>query len=402
MTFQGKQFGWMGLQAHMSCGIVMLTGVLLLFAGACSQGGTQETQAGASEKGPSLTVWSVEPDGSGRSAQVRDMLGRQVQVPWPVERVVGLRAGALRMLVYLQVTDRVIAIEEPERRSDRPYILANPDVAGLPAIGPQMGGDVEQLIAARPQVLFLTFTNVAQADELQARTGIPVIALEYGDFADNREQFFSSLSLMGSLMGASERARELDIYTTQTLAELERRTAGVAQQERPRVYIGGIAYRGARGIASTEPAYPPLAFVNAFNVASTLDQRLVHPVQGTTVDVEQLIDWDPEAIFIDVFSRHLVRRDLAEGSPLAHTLSAVRNGRLYGMLPYNNYATNYETLLANAWAAGKALYPERFDDISVHQRADEVFRMFLGQPIYDQMAARHAGYGAIDLFNAHP
>ena len=69
-----------------------------------------------------------------------DMLGRKVMVPEKVEKIVGLRAGALRLLVYMDAIDLIAGIEEIERRSYRPYLLAHPELKELPIIGPSMGG----------------------------------------------------------------------------------------------------------------------------------------------------------------------------------------------------------------------------------------------------------------------
>src|SRR5690554_8121699 len=52
---------------------------------------------------------------------VRDMLGRKVKVPQHSTRIVGLGAGAVRLLVYLEASERLSGIEEMERRPGRPY-----------------------------------------------------------------------------------------------------------------------------------------------------------------------------------------------------------------------------------------------------------------------------------------
>ena len=71
---------------------------------------------------------------------VKDMLGREVKVPENIERIVGLRAGALRLLVYMDGTDKVVGIEEAEKRGVRPYTIAYPELMELPLIGPSMEG----------------------------------------------------------------------------------------------------------------------------------------------------------------------------------------------------------------------------------------------------------------------
>lgn len=336
--------------------------------------------------------WSVEPMPDGASVAVRDMLDRTVIIPKNAERVIGLRAGALRMLTYLDAVNLVAGIEEPERRSDRPYLTAFPELRELPTVGPQMGGDHELLVAAGPDLIFLTFTSRGQADELQSRTGIPVIAIEYGDFSENRETFFSSLRLMAEIIGKTGRADALIAGIRASIAELEVRTSGIPDEERPRVYVGGVSYRGARGITSTEPYYPPFRFVQAYNVASGIHQRLINPIQGTYIDMEQLIMWDPDVLFVDLFSLNTAGPDIRTGTPLARSLTAVRSGEIHGVLPYNNYAANYEAILANAWYTGTVLYPYRFGDIALSEKADQIFHMFFGRYIYDDIRTQYGGF----------
>ncbi len=345
---------------------------------------------------PSPEFWSVTPGTDSASQTVRDMLGRTVVVPKDLERVIALRAGALRMLAYLDAVDLVAGIEEPERRSDRPYLSAYPELRKLPPVGPHMGGDPELLVAARPDLLFLTFTNRGQADDLQARTGIPVIALEYGNFSDQRDLFFSSLRLMAAVIGKTDRADTLISGIRATIAELETRTSGVSADARPRTYIGGVSYRGPRGITSTEPFYPPFRFVQAHNVAGDIPSRLINPIQGTYIDIEQLIVWDPDVLFVDLFSLRTAGPDIRPGTPLAQSLGAIRSGEVYGVLPYNNYAANYEAILANAWFAGKVLYPDRFHDIVISEKADEMFHLFLGRQIYDDIREQYGGYRRLE------
>ncbi|NPA47587.1 MAG: iron ABC transporter substrate-binding protein, partial [Thermococci archaeon] len=113
----------------------------------------------------------------GRSAiTVTDMLGRTVKVPANVSRVVAVGPGALRILVYLNATDKVVGIEEFEKRFPygRPYILAHPELLKLPVIGPGGPGklpNMEALIKVHPQVIFMVFVSRQTADEVQQKTG---------------------------------------------------------------------------------------------------------------------------------------------------------------------------------------------------------------------------------------
>ena len=93
---------------------------------------------------------------------VKDMLGREVSVPKEVKRVIGIRAGALRLLLYCGANDMIAGIEETERRPGRLYMDAYPELKNLPVIGPAMGGDAELILKAKPDVIFPDLSKLGQ------------------------------------------------------------------------------------------------------------------------------------------------------------------------------------------------------------------------------------------------
>ncbi|HOW33754.1 MAG TPA: ABC transporter substrate-binding protein, partial [Methanoregulaceae archaeon] len=167
--------------------------------------------------------------------------------------------------------------------------------------------------------------------------------------------------------------------------DLQERTSGIPAGEKASVYVGGIAYNGAHGLLSTDPAYAPLAMVNGNNVAAGA---------GTggqiMIDKEKLLSWNPDVIFIDEASYSLVVEDLKD--PVYQSLDAVREGRIYGVMPYNWYANNYDTVLADAYFIGKILYPDQFVEVDPEQKADEIYTMLDGKPVYAEMKQIFGGF----------
>ncbi|MBN2762453.1 MAG: iron ABC transporter substrate-binding protein [Bacteroidales bacterium] len=312
---------------------------------------------------------------------VKDMLGREVFVPARINRIVGIRAGALRLLIYMDVTDKIVGIEQNEKQGSTPYVITHPELASLPSIGPLMGGDAELILSSKPDIIFMTYTTTGDADALQHKTGIPVIALECPEFGMARDKLFASLELIGKVVDKKKRADSLIHYIKNSIADLDKRTSGIPDSEKPSVYIGGISYSGAHGINSTQPFYPPFMFVNAMNVASEIDKKLVSHVRGTYIDIEQLILWNPDILFIDESGLQLVKKDIGKRTALFNRLKAIQENKVYTLLPYNNYAINYEMVLANAWFTGKILYPDRFKDIVIDDKTEEIYSMFLGKGI---------------------
>lgn len=329
---------------------------------------------------------------------VTDTLGRSVVVPESPERIIASGSGCLRLVVYLQAQDRVVAVDSAERRtpelgvlvSSRPYSIANPQFGDLPIFGEFRGMDSPELIAGlspQPQVI-LKVSPLAgpHPDVLTEKTGIPVVGLELGNLTDRKEEFYSTLRLMGRILDRGERAEEVVAFFERHLAELTRRTEDIPEDERPTCYIGGVASRGAHGFTSTEPNYPPFVYTGAKNVAATPDRKGSQVVQ---IAKEKLLEWDPEVLFVDLStltageganSLHQLRDD-----PAMAALTAVREGRVFGVLPYNSYSLNFGSVVADAYFVGKTLYPERFEDVDPAAMADEIYTFLVGKPVFQTM-----------------
>lgn len=68
---------------------------------------------------------------------ITDLLSREVELAVPVQRVVAIGPGALRLVTYAEGTSMVVGIEETEKKASpgRSYMMANPDLKKLPGIG---------------------------------------------------------------------------------------------------------------------------------------------------------------------------------------------------------------------------------------------------------------------------
>jgi len=333
--------------------------------------------------------------------EVQDMLGRKVMVPGQIEKVVGIGPGALRLLVYMQVTDKVVGVEEIERRTGRPYIFAHPELQKLPVIGPPFTGDPELIAASDPDVIFKTYTTRGEADELQKKTGIPVIALRYVNPTSSWRILDSALHLMGNVLHKTQRARQLCGYHRTLTNTLEKKTSDIREKDKPMVYLGGLSHRGTHGINSTSPYYESFVFVNARNIARPLQKNYANN-EGVMIDMEQLMVWNPPVIFIDLAGKALVEKDLQQHRQFFRKMEAFKEQQVYGIHPYNWYSTNYSTVLANAWYIGNILYPNRFNEVNPVEKAHEIYRRFLGKSVYEELKAEYGGYGRLSFPSLQP
>lgn len=344
-----------------------------------------------------LLVLASSAVGKETTRQVVDALGRAVEIPVTNDRVICSGPGCLRLLTYLQAENRIVAVDdiEPRKRAyeARPYALANPQFKTMPVFGGFRGHDNPELILSlepQPKVIFKTYASSMgfPPDELQEKTGIPVVALDYGNLGKKRPQLYQSLRTMADVLGKPQRAEEVIAFIESQIADLKKRTADIPEQERRSVFIGGVAFKGPHGYQSTEPTYPPFTFVNAKNLAYKVG-AVGKDLQHSDISKEKILEWNPDVLFLDLST--LQMGDKAGGlyelrtDPSYRTLTAVKEGKVYGLLPYNWYTKNYGSILANAYYVGKLLYPERFPDVDAAVKADEIYSFLVGKGVFSDM-----------------
>ncbi len=329
-----------------------------------------------------------------KTLPITDLAGRRLEVPARPRRIVCLGPGTLRLIVYLQAQERVVGIEQMEKRfpRGRPYYMAHPELGRLPTVSP--GGptsinrkpDLEGVLRVRPQVVFATCLSAAKADQVQALLGLPVVVLSYGRFASFDEVVYDSLRLAGRILGREQRAQEVVAFMEAGRRDLARRVAGLKQG--PLVYIGGIGFKGAHGIESTDARYIPFTWLGVNNLAAACGRE-----GHFFLNKEELLRLNPEVIFLDGGGQKLVAMDYAKKPRFYQALRAFQQGRVYGLLPFNWYTTNLGTALADAYAIGKILYPARFAEVDPAAKADEIYRFLVGKPVYAAMAAVYGPLG---------
>ncbi len=337
---------------------------------------------------------------------VTDMEGRHVEVPRAPHRIVCLGPGTLRQICYLRAADRVVGVERMEKAwpVGRPYWLAHPELSRLPSVAP--GGaaginaepDLERVLEVDPQVIFISYMEPAKADALEKKIGIPVVVLTTGRFATFDQAAFDSLRTAGKVLDREQRAEAIISYIDEARKDLRARTAAVPSERQPLVYVGALGYKGLQGIESTDADYMPFEWLPVRNLA-----RRIHKDGHLFLDREELLRRDPDVIFLDGGGAALVAADYLRKRTFYDSLKAFRTKRVYILFPYNWYVTNIETAIADAYAAGKILYPECFSDVSPEKKAREVMAFFVGRPdVYDRMERAYGRLGHVADFPASP
>ncbi len=344
-------------------------------------------------------ITSPSEDSAKDTITITDAFDREITIPDNPQKIAISGSGSMRYFVYLNVDlDRIVAVDYQDSslftRSNelRPYLLANPEIKNHSALGSAMAVvDTERLLASGAEVLFMggaSSSRVEVADEITAKTGIPVVMFYVGDYVTKGDQIRDTFRMLGKILHEDTRAEELIRYFSTIEEDLKSRVAGVADEGKPTVYVCGISYNGAHGADGTDPAYLPFVLLNVKNAASGITET--SQTGYAKVAKEQILAWDPDIIFVD-----LGTLTAAEGGAIYEFqndasyqgLTAVEKNQVYTVNPHTSMNVNHETSLANAYYIGKVLYPEQFADIDPAKKADEIYTYVVGGPVYDQLKA---------------
>ena len=380
---------------------LLLASMMLLPVAACGQKDSDvETPA------------QTEPEDA-QETVITDMIGREVAiVPGSYTRVVCIGAGALRMYSYIGDVNLLCGVEDIDNTSlderpkmfdgvARPYMLAYGDVfAKLPSCGvggPQaQAAEAEKILSCNPDIVISEYEDVEKEDALQEQLGVPVITLKAGPGGVFDESFFGTMRMLGVVFANEDKAEALVKYIEDERAEIAKRTADIPEEEKPAVYICGLGNWGTTNHLMTAQNYIAFNVANVRNAVTDLEAPGIQAIEaekfvslGETMDI----------MIMDAAAVKNIKPLYDEDSTMFDTCKAWQEGEVYLEMAYNAYYTNYEIALINTWFIAKTVYPDRFEDIDITAKMNEITRVFLGKDLAEQIEAAPSsfgGYGKID------
>lgn len=311
-----------------------------------------------------------------------DGMEREVEIPEEVDSIVCLNVTSLRYTCYMQAEDLVVGVEDYEQKQSitRPYNYINYDkFKDLPIVGNNGEHYIEEIITADPDVIMMSSLGNCDADDVQKKTGIPVVVIPGSDQMMD-ENVYETFKIMGEVYDKEDRAEELISYLEDVKKDLDSRTKEIPEEEKETVYVGGVSFKGAHGFEGTEANYAPFSAIYAKNLANETDQK-----GAFNIDLEQVLAWNPEVLFVDFNGMELINQHYQENPDFYKQLKAVQEGKVYSQISFRSSATNLDMALADTYYAGTVLYPEKFSDVDPAEKADEIFEKLLGEKFYDTL-----------------
>ncbi len=249
----------------------------------------------------------------------------------------------------------------------------------------------EEIINAAPDVIIAGYSK-EDADSLQQKTGIPVVAINSGTlFGDDYDD---ALEVIGEVMDVEDRAEAIIDYIDEVQDEMKEKTKDVPDADKPKVYTGAVSFKGGHGIEGTYSNFPIFTVMNANDVCKGLSDK----VNGMTIDKEKVLEWNPDVIFLDPNNKSFVKEDMNANPDYYKQLKAFNDNSVYTCIGYNWYHTNIEIALADTYYVASILYPEQFKDVDPVEKAKEIFKFFLNNDTYyDDLDAAGMGFGNYNL-----
>lgn len=344
---------------------------------------------------------------------VTDMIGRELELtPGSYQRVVCIGAGALRLYSYVGDVSLLCGVEDIDNTTlserphmfdgvARPYVMVYGDTfAALPSCG--VGGpnaqaaEAEKILSCTPDIIVSEYEDTDKADALQQQTGVPVVTLRTGVDGVFSDDFRGSITLLGKIFGKETRAAELLSFVESETAELGRRTADIAEDAKPSVYVCGLGNWGTTNHLMTVQDYSTFRVAHIKNAVSGLSASGIQPIEAEKFTA---LGADMDIMLIDAAAVKNIKPLYAEDSGMFDSCKAWQNSQVYLEMAYNAYYTNYEIALANAWFSAKCAYPDQFADIDMTEKLNEITGAFLGKGIAEdiyRMPNSFGGYQQID------
>ena len=354
-----------------------------------------------------LLVCAASAEGAAAETTIADMIGREVAVtPGGYTRVVCIGAGALRMYSYIGDTALLCGVEDIDNTSlaerpkmfdsvARPYVIACGDAfAALDSCG--VGGpnaqaaEAEKILACNPDIVISEYEDVEKADALQEQLGVPVVTLKAGPNGVFDDAFKATMRMLGVIFGKEEKAEALVAFIESEAAEISARTAGIADADKPKVYICGLGNWGTTNHLMTAQNYISFNVANVANVVTDLEKNGIQPIEEEKFVA---LGEDMDILIMDAAAVKNIIPLYQEDNALFDACKAWRNGEVYLEMAYNAYYTNYEIALINTWFIAKTVYPALFEDIDIAAKTNEVTRAFLGQDLADAIFAYPSSFG---------
>ena len=329
-----------------------------------------------------LTPSSVQTEGS---KNITDMAGRSVTIPGAVNNIVAT-SPPMTTVLYMIAPDKLKAVNFQWTDDELKYVPSQ--YANYPVVGGWYGaqdGSYEEFIASEPDIVIESIDesgdgNLETVNERQQKFGtIPVVAV---NDTTNVEKVDSSITFMGEIIGAQDKAKQLTDFNDKYLNMVHDRASKLSDGDKKTVYYA----QGDDGL-QTNPSHSThgqlIDLIGGKNVADALNQG--NTTGGIQVSIEQVISWNPDIIITNDQEFY----DSIYNDSNWASINAVKNKEVYvspqSPFKWFDRPVGANMIIGVPWTA-KVIYPDDYKDIDMVSATKEFYSNFYHFDLSDDQA----------------
>ncbi|NLW70845.1 MAG: ABC transporter substrate-binding protein [Eubacteriaceae bacterium] len=281
-----------------------------------------------------------------------DMAGRAVELEQPATKVVGTHNVSLNYAVVLSGDGSVLVGFGNKDMAYGLYDKVFPGYGELTSIGKGKEINYETVASLKAELALVPTRFISQAESYE-QVGCKVIILDVEKFDSIKE----ALTLVGKAIGKEERAEQIKTFFDGKITQMTELTANVANK--PKVLMLGSS-------SATSVAHDAMLQNQIIATAGGVCADAGFEATGgfADVDMETIVGWNPEVIYIPAYAKYTVQDILDD--PAWQGITAVQNKAVY-MFPSAVEPWDYPTTsaaLGLCWVTYN-LHPElySYDDL---------------------------------------
>ncbi len=261
---------------------------------------------------PSPAQSHAKPAEAGFPITITDQMGREVTIAALPQRIVALSPGNTEIVFALGLEDKLAGVTE--------FCDYPPEASEKPQVGGFNTVDIERVVAIQPDLILASDIHKDEALPRLEGLGLTVLAVS----PENLDEVLDAITLIGRCTGAREQASQLTAGMQQRIESVTSRTAGLADDENPRVFYI-VWHDPLMTVGSETIIHQLITLAGGSNIAGDISDD--YP----TLDMEAVIEADPQII--------IAGSDMGEGASLPYQfalteerfslLSARADNRIY-------------------------------------------------------------------------
>lgn len=308
------------------------------------------------------------------SIRVTDYAEREISIEKPAERIIVMADNAFQIVKELGAVDKVVGLDSKTKGYWDLYLISetNPELKSLPDLGKTKNPNYEQILSLNPDLILLK-GNKETADILQAKTGVPVVAIVSKNGYD-----FEIYNLIGKLLGKEQNAKIVINELQSQKEKLEKILKDIHENEKKSAYI--VVQNSKGSLFRTLKKADSLALANIENVASAASK--VDEWGFAEVSKEEFLNWKPDFIFLDEpLSEKSISKQILLNDSTYKFSSAVRDNKIFVTHSFS-CPKDYVFVVAEAYYYARIAYPQILSEEDYKSTINSIFDKAYGLKNY--------------------